>query len=93
MLVDCFSCKAHCIWVGSDGPADETCRIGYIPRTNADKIRYMSDEELAEFLSGTCPKIHPENRFKDCLLDNTDEWNLTEQECQDCWLKWLKEET
>ena len=48
------------------------------PTTNADRIRAMSDEELAKFLdcycvsaSWECPRHH-------------------EIKCHECWLDWLK---
>ena len=48
--------------------------------TNADRIRDMTDEELAKYLDGfcisqswECPKNHKIN-------------------CYDCWLEWLKQE-
>ena len=48
--------------------------------TNADRIRAMTDEELAHFLdndsAGGCPATDVE-----C-------W----QDCERCWLNWLKEE-
>lgn len=49
------------------------------PITNADRIRAMTDEELAEFMSQipSCPP--PDNR--ECPA-----------ECEDCWLEWLKQE-
>lgn len=44
--------------------------------TNGDKIRQMSDEELAEYLyDGNCPT-------RECQAPL----------CKDCWLKWLKSE-
>ena len=48
------------------------------PKTNADRIRSMSDEELAMLLNpacpvGTCPDEEPHNCYK-------------------CWLDWLKQE-
>ena len=46
--------------------------------TNADKIRTMSDEELADFLGG-----------KGCI-DCTRE--CEEAKCESCWLEWLKQE-
>ena len=76
----------------SNNKMTELCYPNSYKRTNGDRIRSMTDEELAEFLSGSCPKIHPENHFKDCMVDNTDEWNLTENECRNCWLTWLKQE-
>lgn len=54
------------------------------PITNADRIRAMSDEELAIFLeSATCPT--PYNGSW-CRRDS-ERWN-----CKDCWLDWLKGE-
>ena len=51
------------------------------PMTNADRIRAMTDEELAEYMSIYCcsHKTHDPRcqQFKDCGL---------------CWLDWLKEE-
>ena len=46
------------------------------PMTNADRIRAMSDEELAEFISACgCP----------------DHSNYCEASCTVCTLKWLKQ--
>ena len=46
------------------------------PQTNADRIRAMSDEELAEFISACgCP----------------DHSNYCEASCSVCTLKWLKQ--
>ena len=52
------------------------------PKSNADRIRAMSDEELAVMFfnyhfSFTCP----EQGCHDC-----------KESCMDCWLEWLKEE-
>ena len=45
--------------------------------TNADRIRSLSDEELAEFIeSCACPP------HKDC--------DYTKTGCIKCWLDWLK---
>lgn len=48
------------------------------PKTNADRLRSMTDEELARFLgvSDACPPSNPE----------------CEHECYLCWLDWLREE-
>lgn len=44
----CINCKSHCVWAGKDGePEHKKCLVGYTPITNADRIRAMSDEELA----------------------------------------------
>ena len=52
------------------------------PKTNADRIRSMTDEELAQYMGdvqtwGGCP--------------NYGARNCTEN-CADCWLDWLKQE-
>lgn len=51
------------------------------PITNADRIRSMSDEELAQWLLSQGCKAH-----------NTDEWCKKQRNCQACWLEWLKQE-
>jgi hypothetical protein len=51
--------------------------------TNADRIRAMSDEELAFFISskkGSCA-------VGGVCVPRYDDW-----ECGDCWLDWLKQE-
>lgn len=55
------------------------------PQTNADRIRAMSDEELAEFLGkvsaggyGMCAPGHYDCTGKDS--------------CAPCWLDWLRQE-
>ena len=53
-------------------------------QTNADKIRKMSDEELAKLISDACPPRHKENR---CVR-----FFQKGDGCQGCWLDWLKQE-
>jgi len=51
------------------------------PMTNADRIRQMTDEELAEYLGTDLDGCVG----RKCVIDdNTD--------CQKCWLDWLKQE-
>lgn len=50
--------------------------------TNADRIRAMTDEELAEWIfqcltAGPCPAS------SSCIRD---------EDCVTCWLNWLKQE-
>ena len=45
-------------------------------RTNADRIRAMSDEELAEAMDMLCPPV------KDCTHDGN---------CVKCWIYWLRQ--
>lgn len=49
------------------------------PKTNADRIRNMTDEELAEWLNG----------FSECLIPNGD---CLDKYCDNCVMKWLKSE-
>lgn len=57
--------------------------LNYEPRplTNADRIRSMTDEELADWINLLCPPS--------TLYDLNDDYELN---CKDCWLKWLKKE-
>lgn len=48
--------------------------------TNADRIRAMTDEELAEFLDCYCVSAYWE-----CPRHH-------EIKCHECWLEWLKKE-
>lgn len=54
------------------------------PQTNADRIRAMTDEELAELLISVCNRKEcPPNYVGPCRLDC---------DSGDCWAKWLKQE-
>ena len=64
---------AHCL------AADE-CPYITKPLTNADRIRAMSDEELAKTLSGE--EIYPWCAEEPCEYES----------CTDCVLAWLKQE-
>lgn len=55
--------------------------------TNADRIRNMSDEELAEFMSENTSYYYCGVRCKD--RPNSP----TENSCNFRWLEWLKSET
>ena len=75
---DCFACDNGDQWEA------KRHRSPNKPQTNADRIRAMSDEELAEFMrpwDSGCP------RWKENPLPCSD-WD----NCGECWLKWLKEE-
>lgn len=61
-------------WLYADRLVEEKQTIK--PQTNADRIRAMTDEELAEFVSGLgCP-----DHAMDCM-----------RACLECCLKWLKQ--
>lgn len=49
--------------------------------TNAEGIRAMSDEELAEIITMTCPP-----QCKTCVYEEDEE----DSPCVRCWLAWLK---
>lgn len=57
-----------------------TCNgSGEKPQTNADRIRAMNDEELAQFLRwDICIKIQGDNRFCNGY-------------CDECVIKWLQQ--
>ena len=59
---NCKYCKADCALRGEENLKD--CK-GHIPMSNADRIREMSDEELAEFLT----HINPTN-CQDCAFSH-----------------------
>lgn len=68
------------VWCGNiaDSPVldmERDCEY-YVPQTNADRIRSMTDEDLAEVLFGNCIEhmgveecSHPEEACKSCVLD------------------------
>ena len=47
-MMNCKFCKADCVRSGEDRELEK--RNCYKPMTNGDRIRAMSDEELADFL-------------------------------------------
>ena len=49
--------------------------------SNADRIRSMTDEELAEFMNNGCDVISPSENCVKAFY-----------ECKQCWLDWLKQE-
>ena len=57
-------------------------------QTNADRIRSMSDEELADYIFGV--SVHE----KPCVLcsDDCDFCELTDEECKNKTFKWLQSE-
>lgn len=51
------------------------------PQTNADRIRAMTDEELAEYMCRP-QRVCPVDDCEECYADN----------CRKCILEWLKKE-
>ncbi len=70
-----------CCYIG-DSPDEDLERecCAFRPQTNANRIRAMSDEELAEWLG---LKVSACNGNEKCGDDYT---------CDACWLEWLKRE-
>lgn len=61
------------------------------PTTNADRIRAMTDEELAEYLAPcACPPIKFNKNTGDIVCPVNKEPSASD--CKSCWLDWLKEE-
>ena len=58
--------------------AEDFCRC-HEPQTNADRIRAMSDEELATILGDKC------------ICPPTGECTRQYGDCIACWLEWLKQ--
>ena len=53
--------------------------------TNADKLRAMTDEEMANKFFGSCPQIFGGYGM-------TKEGCPDFESCEECWLDWLKQE-
>ena len=70
---------------------DESCmawKDNEEPQTNADTLRAMTDEELAEFMNcGACPP----GKYVSELCYDEDGGSVPDM-CNLCWLDWLKEE-
>ena len=87
MKYQCLACKAadNCELSWKD-PTEEYMNCTEFkapPRTNADRIRSMTDDELATFIyeQADCFCVA---RYGVCIKD--------EDTCRAAWLKWLKEE-
>ena len=63
--------------------AEKTCPYFVEPKpiTNADRIRRMTDEELAKLLDNARVSCGGVMGGRNCMAD-----------CRKCWLDWLKEE-
>ena len=77
----CDTCRHQGdFWVCDTCIHDESLKDNFEPLTNGDRIRRMTDEELAKFLSFrafTCPGVDAD----DC--SRTDD-------CTECRLSWLR---
>lgn len=76
------SAKAFDIhWLGEDDCPYDKCPVPDFPKTNADRIRSMTDEKLAEWFSIYC-----------CRNKTYDAHCETFKNCESCWLDWLRQE-
>ena len=73
---NCKDCVARCVHAGKDREFicgnGVSCKVTKKPiATNADKIRAMSNEELAKYLSNPCDcEVDPErDGFRECGND------------------------
>lgn len=92
--MDCDNCKHKTCWEYAEPCSSCTDMTGvptnWEPQTNADRIRAMTDEELAklflahdEQLYRHCPS---DKRAEDCYADLGKAFDA----CEKCWLDWLK---
>ena len=63
----------------------QECNESQKVKTNADRIRSMSDEELAKAFSETCKGM------KTCAICPLDGKSCAESEAVSDWLEWLKQ--
>ena len=80
--MNCSDCKNNGTQICSVCCSYQGCpdRWEAKPKTNADRFRAMSDEELAKTISGD--QIYPWCTEEPCKYDS----------CTDCVLAWLKQE-
>lgn len=83
-MIDCNKCANRCglkEYYEQRGEHIVKCP-SYKPQTNADLVRAMTDEELAEFCIWMCPPGY----------DETGSCEVDRERCYDCWLDWLRKE-
>lgn len=84
-MSNCKLCLADCAFSGKDMKKG-TCK-GYIPMTNSDHIRAMSDEELSEFISRIEIGDFGQQVYGKTFCDMC----KGQYECDDCRLWWLQQ--
>lgn len=85
MMSNCKLCLADCAFKGKDMKKGN-CK-GYIPMSNADRIRAMSDEELSEFISRIEIGDFGQQVYGKTFCDMC----KGQYECDDCRLWWLQQ--
>lgn len=75
------SCEDYASYCGFDDTSD----CVWYKQSNADRIRAMSDEELAKYFSSIAECDHCQNELdRECCVN--------EDTCINRWLEWLKSE-
>lgn len=74
-----YPCSAACPLYG-DCIASFSQEVKRRVRTNADRIRAMTDEELAEFIHSTLDSVWCPPEEMPC-----------DRDCISCWLAWLQQ--
>lgn len=85
----CSGCKYEHL-KGSEKPCCDCANMHmdkYEPITNSDRVRNMSDEELAEFLD-----IVGEDGISSQYTDVPCDCCCEKTECSKCWKEWLQSE-
>ena len=86
IVTNCKDCKTNCVYRGKDNESRCGSFVGTV--TNADRIRAMSDEELAVFLSDEIPHGDCYGCQLDCIhIDK----GIFKDGCQNAWYGWLKQ--
>ena len=75
-MTNCKDCTTNCVYRGKDNEARCGSFVGTV--TNADRIRAMSDEELADVVANGVG----------CVLKAP---HCMDVDCTPCILKWLKQ--
>lgn len=93
----CWNCLTHhngdyercdnCISKGCDKPTMWRPGPNYVPPTNADRLRAMSDEELSEFISRIEIGDFGNQVYGKTFCDMC----KGQYECDDCRLWWLQQ--
>lgn len=82
---NCKYCKTECGFGGENKKRD--C-VGYTPMTNADRIRAMTDEELAKLLANEIPHGDCYGCELECSSADGDKFTDC---CTNAFYKWLKQ--
>jgi hypothetical protein len=92
---NCKDCHSRCVHAGKDREFicinGVSCKITKEkPKTNADRIRAMSDEELAKFLEcfGLCHHCTEHHRLGNVRFYQDEK---CDEQCEQHCLEWLKQ--